>query len=171
MSWTYILTGLDLWTVWTVEKFGQHCSQSCVHFDETTWRPQWETPLENPWKRHFRGSNFQNIPRCLGPQELAPLARVQKAPTIHYQPATSNFWQPCLRVASSNCSKEKSPIVCSLTSNNTKTIERMTCHCFLRPIRGDLTSSSYATQMINCMITFLVNFHIILAKKPKWVST
>ena len=25
-------------------------------------------------------------------------------------------------------------------------IERMTCHCFLRPIRRDLTSSSYRTQ-------------------------
>ena len=32
-----------------------------------------------------------------------------------------------------------------LTPNNTKTIERMTCHCFLRPIRRDLTSSSYTT--------------------------
>ena len=43
----------------------------------------------------------------------------------------------------------------------------MTCHCFLRPIRRELTSSSYTTQMINCMITFLVNFQIILAKKKK----
>ena len=33
----------------------------------------------------------------------------------------------------------------SLTPNNTKTIGRMTCHCFLRPIRRDLTSSSYNT--------------------------
>ena len=33
----------------------------------------------------------------------------------------------------------------SLTPNNTKTIERMTFHCFLRPIRRDLTNSSYAT--------------------------
>ena len=58
----------------------------------------------------------------------------------------------------------------TLTPNNTKTIERMTCHCFLRPIRRDLTSRSYTTQMINCMITFLVNFQIILAKKkkPSW---
>ena len=31
----------------------------------------------------------------------------------------------------------------TLTPNNTETIERMTCHCFLRPIRRDLTSSSY----------------------------
>ena len=28
-----------------------------------------------------------------------------------------------------------------LTPNNAKTIERMTCHCFLRPIRRDLPSS------------------------------
>ena len=33
----------------------------------------------------------------------------------------------------------------TLTPNNTKTIERMTCPCFLRPVRGDLPSSSYTT--------------------------
>ena len=33
----------------------------------------------------------------------------------------------------------------TLTPNNTKTIERMTCHCFLLPIRRDLTRSFYAT--------------------------
>ena len=33
-----------------------------------------------------------------------------------------------------------------LTPNNTKTIGRMTCHCFLRPIRTDLPSSSYTSQ-------------------------
>ena len=26
------------------------------------WRPQWKIPPENPWKRHFRDSKFQNIP-------------------------------------------------------------------------------------------------------------
>ena len=36
----------------------------------------------------------------------------------------------------------------SLTSNNTKTIERMTCHCFPRPIRRDLTNSSYITALV-----------------------
>ena len=36
----------------------------------------------------------------------------------------------------------------SLTPNNTKTIERMTCHCFLRPIRRDLTKSSYTTALL-----------------------
>jgi len=30
----------------------------------------------------------------------------------------------------------------TLTPNNTETIERMTCHCFLRPIRRDLKSTS-----------------------------
>ena len=34
----------------------------------------------------------------------------------------------------------------TLTLNNTETIERMTCHCFLRPIGTDLTSSSYTTD-------------------------
>ena len=34
----------------------------------------------------------------------------------------------------------------TLTPNNTKTIERMTYHCFLRPIRRDLTSSSYTIE-------------------------
>ena len=33
----------------------------------------------------------------------------------------------------------------SLTPNNTKTIERMTCHCFLRPLARDLMSSCYTT--------------------------
>ena len=36
----------------------------------------------------------------------------------------------------------------SLTPNNTKTIERITCHCFLRPIRKDLTNSSYITALL-----------------------
>ena len=25
------------------------------------------------WKRHFRDSGFQNVPRCLSPEELVPL--------------------------------------------------------------------------------------------------
>ena len=33
----------------------------------------------------------------------------------------------------------------SLAPNNTKTIGRMTCHCFLQPIRTDHTSSSHTT--------------------------
>ena len=38
----------------------------------------------------------------------------------------------------------------TMTSNNTETIERMTCHCFLQPIRRDLTSSSYTTADCCC---------------------
>ena len=34
-------------------------------------------PLENPWKWHFRDSKFQNVPRCLGPQEIAPFGEFQ----------------------------------------------------------------------------------------------
>ena len=37
----------------------------------------------------------------------------------------------------------------SLTPNNTETIWRTTCHCFLWPIRRDLTSSSHTTWRIN----------------------
>ena len=35
----------------------------------------------------------------------------------------------------------------SLTPNNTKTIGRMTCHHYLRPIRRDLENSSYTTRI------------------------
>jgi len=34
----------------------------------------------------------------------------------------------------------------NVTPNNTETIERIMCHCFLRPIRRDLTSISYTTE-------------------------
>ena len=34
----------------------------------------------------------RNVPRCLGPQELVPLVRVPKPPTIHYQPATKKLF-------------------------------------------------------------------------------
>ena len=43
---------------------------------------------KNPCKHHFQDSKFQNVPRRLRPQELAPLVRVPKPPTIHYWPAT-----------------------------------------------------------------------------------
>ena len=65
--------------------FRRHCSQSCVYSDETTWRPRW---LKTP-EMAFRDSKFQNVPGCFGPQELVPLVRVPKPPTIHYQPAGS----------------------------------------------------------------------------------
>ena len=36
---------------------------------------------------HFRDSNFENVPRCLSPQELVPLVQVPKLATFHCQPA------------------------------------------------------------------------------------
>ena len=72
--------------------FRRHCFQSCVYSDETTWRPRWKIPIEHPWRRDFRDSKFQNVPRCLGPQKRAPLVRVPKPPTIHYQPATEKLF-------------------------------------------------------------------------------
>ena len=69
--------------------FWRHCSQSRLYSDETTWRPRWKIALENTWKCHFRESKFENVPRCLGPQEeLVLLVRFPKQPIIHYQPAT-----------------------------------------------------------------------------------
>ena len=47
-----------------------------------------------------------------------------------------------------SCSEEKSPIVRFPYPNNNNTIERMTCHCFLQPIKRDLTSSSYTTPTL-----------------------
>ena len=45
----------------------------------------------------------------------------------------------------SSCSQEKSQWCLTLTPNSTETIKRMTCHCFLWPVRRDLTSCSYST--------------------------
>ena len=72
----------------TPETFRRHSSQSCVYSDETALRPWWKVPAENPWKNHFGDSKFQNVSRFRGPQELAPLVRVPKPPTTHYQPAS-----------------------------------------------------------------------------------
>ena len=46
----------------------------------------------------------------------------------------------------------------TLTPNNTETIGRMTCHCFLRPIRRDLTSSSYTTDRNKSSIISMIFF-------------
>ena len=50
-----------------------------------------------------------------------------------------------------------------LTSNNTKTIGRMTCHCFLRPIKRDLTSSFYTAHanacFVHCLSAFICSSH------------
>ena len=59
--------------------FRQNFSQSCVHSNETTWCLQWKIPLENPWKHHFRESNFQNVPRCLGPRRACAFGVSSKA--------------------------------------------------------------------------------------------
>ena len=49
----------------------------------------------------------------------------------------------------------------TLTRNITKTTDwRITCHCFLRPIRRDLTSSSYTTWYFG----YLVNDDVVNAK-------
>ena len=49
----------------------------------------------------------------------------------------------------------------SLTRNNTKTIiRRKTCHCFLRSIRRNLTSSpSYTTRVKKKTLSCLILFH------------
>ena len=47
--------------------------------------------------------------------------------------------------ACSSCLEAKSSLVHFPDPNNAETMGRMTCHCFLRPIRRDLTSSSYTT--------------------------
>ena len=43
----------------------------------------------------------------------------------------------------------------SLIQNNTKTIGRITCYCFVRPIRRYLTNSSYTTRMRWCYYAIL----------------
>ena len=68
--------------------FQRRCSQSCLYSDETTRRQWWKIPLENLWKRHFRDSIFQSVPRCLSPKELVLWYESLKPPTIYYQPAT-----------------------------------------------------------------------------------
>ena len=52
----------------------------------------------------------------------------------------------------------------SLTQNNTKTIGRITCYRFVRPIRRDLTNSSYTTRMRWCYyaILYCVNGILVL---------
>ena len=68
-----------LWNAW---------DKSCQYSDQITWPPRWKIPLVNSWKCNFRDSKFQNVPRCLSPQELVALVQVPKPFTIHYQPAT-----------------------------------------------------------------------------------
>ena len=86
MSWNACDISMTLFPVLRV--FWRNKIASAV--ENTSW---------NPWKCHFWGSKFQNVPRCLGPQKLVPLVRVPKLPTIHYQPATWKlFDSPVLAV-------------------------------------------------------------------------
>ena len=57
----------------------------------------------------------------------------------------------------------------SLTPNNTKTIGRMTCHCFLRPIRRDLTSSSYTTHFLPPTEAAGRPFYVVIWATPRTV--
>ena len=79
----HILTGLDVWnfrTVWYLGMpgtFWLHCSQSCVYSDKTTWRLQWETPLKNPWRRHYRDSDFKMSADALALKSLCLWCKFQ----------------------------------------------------------------------------------------------
>ena len=56
------------------------------------------------------------------------------------------------RLSCNSCSEEMSTMV--LIPNNNKTIERMTCHRFLRPIRIDRRSSSHTTAVTRASETY-----------------
>ena len=51
------------------------------------WNNVWYAVKNAPSKPLQMSFQKFNVPRCLGPQELVPLVRVPKPPTIHYQPA------------------------------------------------------------------------------------
>ena len=75
---------------------------------------------------------------------LFPLPIILHAPYFSTLPASLQHKQA--RVEGHVAATRKSHRWClTLTPNNTKTIERMTCHCFLLPIRRDLTRSFYTT--------------------------
>ena len=77
------------WNTWT---FRQHCSQSWVYSDEKTWCLWWKIALENPGNTISRVLNLKMcLDASIGPQELAPLVRVPKPPTIHYSFLLENF--------------------------------------------------------------------------------
>ena len=57
----------------------------------------------------------------------------------------------------------------SLTPNNTKTMGRMTCHCFQRPIRRDLTSSSYTTVFITYMSLQKLKRNLLMATQKNFI--
>ena len=72
MSWNAYDISVALFSVLPV--FWRNKIASAV--ESTSW---------NPWKCHFWGSKFQNVPRCPSPQKPVPSVRVPKLPTIHYQ--------------------------------------------------------------------------------------
>ena len=57
--------------------------------------------LKTPGNAISETLKFQNVPRCLSPQELVPLVRVPKPPTIHYQPATQKLFDSPEQLGSS----------------------------------------------------------------------
>ena len=58
----------------------------------------------------------------------------------------------------------------SLTPNNTKTMGRMTCHCFQWPIRRDLTSSSYTTGFFSCCLQQKWSSEAAIVTFENWVA-
>ena len=64
------------------------------------------------------------------------------------EPMTSTLLSHFLGHVAAAC-KRSHQWCLALTPNNTETIERMTCHCFLRPIRRDHKSSSYTTAFFD----------------------
>ena len=57
-----------------------------------------EIPLENPCKRHFRDSKFQNVPRCLGPSRTCAFGGASSKVAYYSLSACylEPFWQPCM---------------------------------------------------------------------------
>ena len=84
-----------MWCLGTPGTFWWHCSQSCMYSDETTWDLWSETLLENPWKCHFRDSNFQNVPRCMALKNLCLWCEFQIRLLFIISLLRKTFWQPC----------------------------------------------------------------------------
>ena len=86
--WTYILTGLDLWNVQTVQLYSWDILTAL--FPVLCILKKQHGIRGGKYLRKTSGNTISkclyNI--CLDPQELVPLVRVPKLPTIHYQLAT-----------------------------------------------------------------------------------
>ena len=57
--------------------------------------------LKTPGNAISETLKFQDVPRCLSPQELVPLVQVPKLPTIHYQLAAQNSFDSPEQLGSS----------------------------------------------------------------------